>query len=88
MISSQVKETFGNDDVMEIITLNIQDYNIIVPSKLAIETWDLKAEENVGLMKIYASVKLPENSQGVNMTWQVGHLVVNGKLVIAHTQQI
>jgi hypothetical protein len=44
MISSQVKETFGNDDVMEIITLNIQDYNIIVPSKLAIETWDLKAE--------------------------------------------
>jgi hypothetical protein len=63
MISSQVKETFENDDVMEIITLNIQDYNIIVPSKLVIETWDLKAEENVGLMKIYASVKLPENSQ-------------------------
>jgi hypothetical protein len=88
MISSKVKETFENDDVMEIITLNIQDYNIIVPSKLAIDTWDLKAEENVGLMKIYASVKLPENSQGVNMTWQVGHLVVNGKLVIAHTQQI
>jgi hypothetical protein len=57
-----------HDDVMEIIIRNIQDYIIIVPSKLTIETWNLKTEENDGLMKIYAFAKLPATFQGVNMT--------------------
>ncbi|KAJ4877033.1 Cytochrome b561 and DOMON domain-containing protein [Raphanus sativus] len=68
-----------NKGVAVVKTLNISSYSMIVPSKLAFEVWDMRAEEEVsgdgGTLRIFARIKVPSDlaAKGkVNQVWQVG----------------
>lgn len=43
---------------------------------------DLKAESSDGVMKIFATVELPENMTTVHQVWQVGSVVKDGMPVV------
>lgn len=68
-----------NKGVAVVKTLNISSYSTIVPSKLAFEVWDMRAEEEAsgdgGTLRIFARIKVPSDlaAKGkVNQVWQVG----------------
>ncbi|XP_058736840.1 cytochrome b561 and DOMON domain-containing protein At3g25290-like [Vicia villosa] len=81
MAGAQVIVAFKNDTVMAIKTLDLKSYSVIIPGKLSFDVWDMKAEEDGGgFMKIFATVKVPVNVDGVNHVWQVGSAVMAGRV--------
>lgn len=58
-------------------TYNLSSYASIVHSKLSFKVSDSSAEYSGGLMKIFATLELPENMTTVNQVWQVGSSVVD-----------
>ncbi|KAA8550559.1 hypothetical protein F0562_002243 [Nyssa sinensis] len=66
---------------MSVNTYNISSYKSIVPSSLSFDVFDTRAEYSDGLMKIFATVELPENTTLVNQVWQVGSSVAEGRPV-------
>ncbi|CAJ2670014.1 unnamed protein product [Trifolium pratense] len=87
MAGAQVIVAFKNNTVMAMKTLDLKSYKIIVPGKLSFDVWDMKAEEDGGLMKIYATVKVPVNVDAVNHVWQVGATVMPGGFIAPHDFQ-
>ncbi|CAK8541459.1 unnamed protein product [Lathyrus sativus] len=81
MAGAQVIVAFKNKTAMTMKTLDLKSYSVIIPGKLSFDVWDMKAEEDGGgLMKIFATVKVPVNSNAVNHVWQVGPTVTAGRL--------
>ncbi|KAG2277690.1 hypothetical protein Bca52824_060245 [Brassica carinata] len=72
-------------------TLNISSYSTIIPSKLAFDVWDMKAEEvsgdGGGTLRIFARIKVPSDlaAKGkVNQVWQVGPGVSPKGMIAKH----
>ncbi|CAH2052314.1 unnamed protein product [Thlaspi arvense] len=67
-----------SNGVAVVKTLNVSSYSAIIPSKLAFDVWDTKAEEAArdgGSLRIFARIKVPADlaAKGkVNQVWQVG----------------
>ncbi|OIV98680.1 hypothetical protein TanjilG_23972 [Lupinus angustifolius] len=81
MAGTQAIAAYSIDGVVKIKTLDIKSYKVLVPGKLSYEVWDLSAEQSGGLIRIYATFKVPKgNGNEVNQVWQVGPSVTNGKL--------
>lgn len=82
MAGAQVLVAFkgGNDGVISVKTFDLKSYSAIVPGKLSFDVWDLRAEEEGGAIRIFATVKVPENANAVNHVWQVGPSVTAGRL--------
>jgi hypothetical protein len=84
MVGAQVIVAFKNNTVMAMKTLDLKSYKIIVPGKLSFDVWDMKAEEDGGSMKLFATVKVPVNVDAVNHVWQVGATVMPGGFIAPH----
>ncbi|KAE9622129.1 hypothetical protein Lal_00032434 [Lupinus albus] len=83
MAGTQAIAAYSIDGVVKIKTLDIKSYKVLVPGKLSYDVWDLSAEHSGGMIRIYATFKVPkENGNEVNQVWQVGPSVTNGKLDI------
>jgi len=80
MVGAQVIVAFKNNTVMVMKTLDLKSYKVFIPGKLSFDVWDMKAEEDGGLMKIFATVKVPVNVTAVNHVWQVGPSVKAGMI--------
>lgn len=81
MIGAQVLVGFKINGVMTVKTLDLKSYSNILPG--TIDVWDIKGEEDGGVMRIFATVKLPSNGiDGVNHVWQVGPSVTKGRIDI------
>ncbi|KDP45263.1 hypothetical protein JCGZ_15128 [Jatropha curcas] len=78
MAGAQALVAYKNSkSVMTVNTYNISSYtsSSVVKSKLAFDVWDQRAEEQDGLMRIFAKIKVPADlaAKGtVNQVWQVG----------------
>ncbi|KAI3508062.1 hypothetical protein L1887_23062 [Cichorium endivia] len=60
-------------------TYNISSYGSIVQGKLSFDVTDIRGEYSDGLMRIFATVELPEKGQTtINQVWQVGSSVTSG----------
>lgn len=80
MVGAQVIVAFKNNGVMVMKTLDLKSYKVFIPGKLSFDVWDMKAEEDGGLMKIFATVKVPVNVTAINHVWQVGPSVTAGMI--------
>ncbi|KAL7584802.1 hypothetical protein Lser_V15G42009 [Lactuca serriola] len=68
-------------------TYNISSYGSIVEGKLAFDVTDMRGEysESDGMMRIFATVELPEKGQTtINQVWQVGGSVKAGGFPARH----
>ncbi|KAL3531056.1 hypothetical protein ACH5RR_010378 [Cinchona calisaya] len=63
---------------MVVKTFNISSYSSIVESKLSFDVVDKKAESSNGLIRILATLALPESMTTVNQVWQVGSSLKDG----------
>ncbi|XP_023737556.1 auxin-induced in root cultures protein 12 [Lactuca sativa] len=79
MIGSQALIAFKNSSSSMVVkTYNITTYASIVEGKISFEVLESRAEHSDGVMKIFATVKLPEKMTEVNHVWQVGGSVKDG----------
>lgn len=78
MVGAEVFAAFRENDIVEVKTFRLQGYYVIVPRNLSFDVWDVSSEGVGDVMKIYAKVKIPDNVEAVNHTWQIGSDVVNG----------
>lgn len=67
---------------MVVKTYNLTSYKSITESKLMYNVLDSKAESSDGVMKMFATLELPENTRTVNQVWQVGPAVKDGMPVV------
>ncbi|KAA8543560.1 hypothetical protein F0562_021694 [Nyssa sinensis] len=68
----------GSNGSMTVNTYNISSYGSIVQSKILYPVTNKSAEQSGGLMKIFATLTLPQNTTTVNQVWQVGGSVTGG----------
>ncbi|XP_074358031.1 auxin-induced in root cultures protein 12-like [Apium graveolens] len=68
-----------SDGSMSVKTYNISSYETIVQSDILFNVSDLSAQYSNGIMKILATLELPENTEVVNQVWQVGGSVIDGE---------
>ncbi|KAL6967954.1 hypothetical protein U1Q18_033757, partial [Sarracenia purpurea var. burkii] len=79
MIGTQALIAFKQSNgSMKVDTYNISSPQSVVPSKISFAVSDMSAEDSGGLIKIFATLALPENTTSVNQVWQVGGSVTNG----------
>lgn len=79
MAGSQALLTFKQPDgSMTVNTYNISSYSSVVKSKIAFDVSDTSADYSDGVMRIFAMLTLPVNTQSVNQVWQVGESVTEG----------
>ncbi|KAF2284569.1 hypothetical protein GH714_027154 [Hevea brasiliensis] len=74
---------------MTVKTYNISSYTLasVVQSKLAFDVWDERAEEDNGVMVIFAKIKVPADlaAKGMlNQVWQVGSSVDSEGILTPH----
>lgn len=80
MIGAQSLIAFRQSDgSMSVNTYNISSYETVVQSDILFNISDLSAEYSNGIMKIFATLALPENTKVVNHLWQVGGSVIDGE---------
>lgn len=80
MIGAQSLIAFRRSDgTMFVNTYNITSYETIVRSEILFHVADLSAEYSDGIMKIFATLTLPENTKVVNQVWQVGGSIIDGE---------
>lgn len=60
-----------SDGSMAVDAYNISSY-AITPSKILFDVSDLRAEDSGGMMKIFTTLELPQNTREVFQVWQVG----------------
>ncbi|KAK1420623.1 hypothetical protein QVD17_22363 [Tagetes erecta] len=73
---------------MVVKTYNISSYSSIVEGKLSFDVKDKRAEYSGGVMKIFATVVLPEKGvTTVNQVWQVGPSVTEDGFPVKHAFQ-
>ncbi|KAL7263995.1 hypothetical protein ACSBR1_002032 [Camellia fascicularis] len=63
---------------MTVNTYNISSYSSILKSKIAFDVPEKSAEYSGGVMKIFATLRLPKDTASVNQVWQVGGAVDHG----------
>lgn len=63
---------------MTVKPYSLVSYSSVVQKDLSFDVWDLSAEHTDNMMRIYATVKVPENATTVNQVWQVGSAVSSG----------
>ena len=44
-------------------TLDLKSYSAIVPGKLSLDVWDMRGEEVRGVIRIFATVKVPDKAE-------------------------
>lgn len=74
---------------MTVKTYNISSYTLasVVQSTLAFEVWDQRAEEDNGVFRIFAKMKVPADlaaTGSVNQVWQVGSSVDSKGVLTPH----
>jgi len=92
MVGSQTLVAYKDpgNGVAVVKTLNISSYSSLIPSKLAFDVWDMKAEDAArdgGSLRIFARVKVPADlvAKGkVNQVWQVGPELGPGGMIGRH----
>ncbi|XP_057507550.1 cytochrome b561 and DOMON domain-containing protein At4g12980-like [Actinidia eriantha] len=67
-----------SDGSMAVDTFNISSYRSIVKSNLSFAVSAARAESSGGVMRIFATIALPEKATAVNQVWQVGPSVTGG----------
>ncbi|KAJ9169824.1 hypothetical protein P3X46_017973 [Hevea brasiliensis] len=75
---------------MTVKTYNVSSAASVVQSKLAFDVWDEQAEEDNGVMRIFAKIKVPADlaAKGVvNQVWQVGPSVDSKGVLTPHPMQ-
>ncbi|XP_059296019.1 cytochrome b561 and DOMON domain-containing protein At3g25290 [Lycium ferocissimum] len=84
MLGTQSLIAFKNAKGSVIVkTYNLTSYKSITESKLLYNVLDSKAESSsAGVMRIFATLELPENTTTVNQVWQVGPAVKDGMPVM------
>ncbi|KAJ0547776.1 putative cytochrome b561 and DOMON domain-containing protein [Helianthus annuus] len=86
MVGSQslIAYTAANGS-MVVNTYNVSSYGGVVKGKLDFDVMDMKAEHSDGVMRIFATVELPENGRTkVNQVWQVGGAVTEEGVPVRH----
>ncbi|KAL2508178.1 Cytochrome [Forsythia ovata] len=80
MVGSQALIAFKDSkDAMTVKTYNITSYNPLTESKVWYEVKESSAEISGGVMRIFATIVLPEKGKStVNHVWQVGPSVTTG----------
>ncbi|KAL4558525.1 hypothetical protein LXL04_036726 [Taraxacum kok-saghyz] len=79
MLGSQALIAFKNSNgSMVVRTYNLSSYASIEEGKISFEVPESSAEFSDGVMKLFATVKLPETMTEVNHVWQVGGSVKDG----------
>ncbi|KAK1354019.1 Cytochrome b561 and DOMON domain-containing protein [Heracleum sosnowskyi] len=80
MIGAQSLIAFRQSDgSMSVNTYNISSYETVARSEILFNVSDLNAEYSDGMMRILATLALPENTKVVNQAWQVGGSVIDGE---------
>ncbi|XP_062080986.1 cytochrome b561 and DOMON domain-containing protein At4g12980-like [Humulus lupulus] len=80
MAGSQSLIAFKQSDGSMIVKkYDIQSYSSLVEGKLSFDVWDTSAEYSGGVMRIFATVKVPANASSLNHVWQVGPSVDSGR---------
>lgn len=81
MAGAQALIALKSDSSLLAKKFNISAYSSIVETnKLAFDVWGLAAESRAsGKNVIYASVKVPTGATKLNIVWQVGAKVTNGR---------
>lgn len=79
MAGAQTLLAFKSKDSVVVKTYNISSYKSIVESKLSFDVWGQSAEESKGVITIFATVKVPTKVEKLNMVWQVGPSVTDGR---------
>ncbi|KAF3435905.1 hypothetical protein FNV43_RR22997 [Rhamnella rubrinervis] len=72
MAGGQALVAVKQSDTYVVRTYNLSSYRSIMPANLSFEVWDKRAEYSDGTVKIFASLKVPENTEKLNHIWQVG----------------
>lgn len=82
MVGAQVLVAFkdNNTGVVTVKTFDLKSYHEIIPGKLSFDVWDMRAEEVGGVVRIFATVKVPEHAMAVNHVWMVGPSVTAGRI--------
>lgn len=92
MVGSQTLVAYKDPEngVAIVKTLNISSYSSLIPSKLAFDVWDMKAEvaaTGEARLRIFARIKIPADlaAKGkVNQVWQVGPELGPGGMIGKH----
>ncbi|KAK3405882.1 hypothetical protein EUGRSUZ_K02101 [Eucalyptus grandis] len=80
MIGAQALMALKLDDgSLAAKTYNCNSYMAITESKLSFEVWDLSADQENGMMRVFASVEVPKNATSVNQVWNVGGTVITNQ---------
>ncbi|KAK2662597.1 hypothetical protein Ddye_001171 [Dipteronia dyeriana] len=81
MVGSQALIAYKSSDKGVVVkTYNITSYGPVNESKLSFEAWNLSAEATSnGSLIIYGSMKVAEKAEKLNLVWQVGSQVQDGK---------
>ncbi|WOG95079.1 hypothetical protein DCAR_0314381 [Daucus carota subsp. sativus] len=80
MIGAQALIAFRRSDgTMSVKTYNISSYETVVESDILFNVSNLSADYSNGIMRIFATLALPENTKAVNQLWQAGGSVVDGE---------
>ncbi|CAN4093759.1 unnamed protein product [Withania somnifera] len=83
MVGTQSLIAFKNPKgSMVVKTYNLTSYKSITESKLLYNILNSKAESSDGVMRIFATLQLPENTTTVKQVWQVGPAVKDGMPVV------
>ncbi|XP_060168983.1 cytochrome b561 and DOMON domain-containing protein At3g25290-like [Lycium barbarum] len=79
MIGTQSLRAFqAPNGFLFVKTYNLTSNNYITESKISYHVLDSKAESSNGVMKIFATLALPEKTVKENHVWQVGTAVKDG----------
>ncbi|MED6172483.1 hypothetical protein PIB30_050529 [Stylosanthes scabra] len=80
MVGAQALVAYkGDDGVVTVFPLNIQSYSM-TSRNLTIDVWNLRGEEDGGVIRIFVNIKVPENAVTLNQVWQVGPSVTAGRI--------
>ncbi|KAK7256145.1 hypothetical protein RIF29_29580 [Crotalaria pallida] len=82
MAGAQAIAAYNDDGELAVRTYDIKSYGVLINKNLSYEVLDLSADKDSrgGLMRIFATVKVPEDEITLNYVWQVGPSIINGKL--------
>ncbi|KAB1204712.1 Auxin-induced in root cultures protein 12 [Morella rubra] len=85
MIGSQALLALKAKGTVTVKTYGIRSYDFTQSSlNLTYEVWDLSAEDSNGTITIFGKWKLPEKTEKINQTWQVGPGVTPNGWPIGH----
>ena len=65
MVGAQVLAAYKAEGTgaVTVKTLDLKSYSAIVPGKLSLDVWDMRGEEVRGVIRIFATVKVPDKAE-------------------------